>query len=118
MRRKTYSSPKDYPIEKLTWLAGVLEGHGSYFQPPYKYPNNVPKIVIILTDREVIDEVAEMFGVSVYTLPRQPDWRKDRYRVMFSGEAAVEWMNALYPHLKSRKRYQIDKALQKLEAYS
>lgn len=106
---------------EVAWLAGLLEGEGSFWMitsrdggqygghKRYRYP----KIVVNMTDRDVIDRVSAMFGNSTYKMPparNYPD-RKQQWRAQISGVGAAEWMRRLYPWLGERRRAKIDEVL-------
>ena len=51
----------------LYWLAGLLEGEGSFMRGPPSRPN-MPAIAIQMTDEDVIQRVAQLWAVC-YTAP-------------------------------------------------
>lgn len=101
---------------EIAWLAGLLEGEGSFMMcnnrgggKTYRYP----KIVVGMTDRDIIERVAAIFGTSVYNLPdyTYPQYQKPRkpaYRAAVQGTKAAELMKALYPWLGARRRAKVD----------
>ncbi|MFC9963614.1 hypothetical protein ACFVH4_05135 [Nocardia ignorata] len=103
------------PTEAETaWLAGLLEGEGSFAMikchvggKVYRYP----KIVVNMTDRDIISRVADLFGGSVYDMPRYIEGRKAQYRAQITGSGAARWMQDLYPWLGERRRTRIDAVL-------
>lgn len=106
----------DVSETEIAWLAGLLEGEGSFGMitshvagKAYRYP----KIVVNMTDRDVIARVAANFGNSVYVMPRPKNrpTHKQQWRAQVSGSAAAEWMRRLYPWLGSRRRARIDEVL-------
>ena len=116
----TPSKPPAASDTEVAWLAGLLEGEGSFLMARcragdewdkqrdhgYRYP----KIVVGMTDEDVINRVAAMFGTSVYKLPRQPQ-RKQAWRSQIMGAQAAIWMKLLYPWLGERRRAKIDEIL-------
>lgn len=104
---------------EIAWLAGLLEGEGSFAMirscvggKVYRYP----KIVVNMTDRDVIERVADLFGGSVYDIPRYIEGRKLQYRAQITGSGAAQWMNDLYPWLGDRRRERIDAVLAEYRA--
>ncbi len=100
--------------EETAWLAGLLEGEGSFFSlrssvggKVYRYP----VITVAMTDRDVITRVAELFGNGVYHMPSKNPNRLDQFRAQISGEGAVEWMKALRPWMGARRGAKIDELL-------
>jgi hypothetical protein len=101
---------------ELAWLAGLLEGEGSFWMltshvggKRYRYP----KIVVSMTDRDIIERVAHLFGRSVYDVPpsRGHPNRLPAFRAQISGAAAAQWMRDLYPWLGRRRQGKIDEVL-------
>jgi len=97
----------------IAWLAGILEGEGSFWMSTNHVGGKVyryPKVVVGMTDRDIIERVAGLIGGSVYDMPRQPG-RKAAFRAQVSGVKAAEWMRRLYPWLGERRRAKIDEIL-------
>lgn len=95
----------------LYWLAGLLEGEGSFVAGPPSSPN-CPRIQLPMTDRDVVEHAARLLD--------RPVWRSDRgqefgYKPVFltalKGAAAVQLMKALRPAMGQRRQAQIDHAL-------
>ena len=97
---------------QLAWLAGLLEGEGSFLKPPPSLPRT-PIVVCRMTDRDVVERVATMFGTSVQA------FEKGRYRREFAaiakGSRAAALMGDLRPMMGARRTRAIDAAL---EGYS
>ncbi len=67
---------------ELYWLAGLLEGEGSFLNAPPSAPNK-PRISIQMTDLEVIQKVARLLQVNYIAADRRkPDIWKTGYRVI------------------------------------
>jgi len=92
------------------WLAGLLEGEGSFMAGPPSAPNQ-PRITVAMTDEDIIARVAEMLGVSVIPIKAGNPQHKQVFAARKVGAGAVEWMCTLRPHMGIRRRAQIDKAL-------
>ena len=54
--------------QSLYWLAGLLEGEGSFLKPPPSKPTRVI-LSVEMTDRDLLERVAAMLAVSVYVVP-------------------------------------------------
>jgi hypothetical protein len=94
----------------LYWLAGLLEGEGSFMKPTPSLPNR-PVISVQMTDEDVISRVANILGCSYYHVPsKNPKW-KDTFCIRVRGKKAVSWMNELRPLMGNRRQQQIDVAL-------
>ena len=104
----------ELPERDLYWIAGLLEGEGS-FQPPRPSSPNRPEITINMTDLDVMERFAKLVGenyihMGTKNVRRNPAWKPD-YRVHIRGEKAVQLMRLLRPLMGSRRQAQIDKAL-------
>jgi hypothetical protein len=98
------------PDHELHWLAGLLEGEGSFMAGPPSTPRT-PVIAVHMTDEDVVARVGEIFECAVHVVrPRNPRWRTT-YVVRARGAKAVAWMTRLRPLMGERRREQIDRAL-------
>jgi hypothetical protein len=96
--------------EDLHWLAGLLEGEGSFFPGAPSSPH-LPVIQITMADEDVIKRVAQMFQRSMYTVPPRREGWLTTYGVRVKGSGAVVWMRKLRPLLGLRRRAQVDRAI-------
>jgi hypothetical protein len=93
------------------WLAGLLEGEGSFMPGPPSDPNR-PRISVQMTDKDVIEEVAELFDLEyIQESNRGPENWKTSYRVQLRGSKAVKIMDQLKPLMGERRQDQIEEAL-------
>jgi hypothetical protein len=99
----------------IAWIAGLLEGEGSFMKPAKNDPYGMPRIQIQMTDHDVIEKIAKMFGVVAYKVknPRyeQNGW-KTPYMAFIRGSRAAEMMNIVKPYMGTRRLSQIDSALE------
>lgn len=95
----------------LYWLAGLLEGEGSFLAGPPSSPNKT-RISVSMCDLDVIERVADLFGVSyIYTRTDDRPNHSDTYQVAVSGSNARSLMSTLRPLMGERRQGQIDAAL-------
>lgn len=101
----------DMEITTLHWLAGLLEGEGSFIEQTDKYP---ARIALQMTDKDVIDRVGKLFNVSVSRSHsekfKQNGW-KPTYAVHLRGSRAIEWMKLLQPLMGDRRKEKIDRVI-------
>ena len=109
----------------LAWLAGILEGEGSFqimkARPIVRrrafgaerttFSSPLPKIILRMTDRDVVARVSELFGVGTVTVSGRTQTRKTVYHCAVAGANAAGWMMTLYLRLGQRRRSQIRRAL-------
>lgn len=97
----------------LLWLAGLLEGEGSFMRGSPSSQNQ-PRISIQMTDEDVIARVATLWGTSYLRSTRNhqqnPKW-KVCFQAAIRGANAVALMNRLRPFMGQRRQTQIDAAL-------
>jgi len=93
------------------WLAGLLEGEGSFMSGPPSRPN-CPIIACEMSDKDVIDRVADLFGVTyIYeNVPDEETW-SSTYKVNVKGTSAMKLMKELKPLMSERRQNQIQRAL-------
>jgi hypothetical protein len=95
---------------ELHWLAGLLEGEGSFMPGP---PSNsrMPIIAVAMNDADVMSRIGRIFGRKVQLVrPRSPRWQQSYY-LRVQGAKAVAWMTLLRPLMGERRQAQIDRAL-------
>ena len=69
------------------WLAGLLEGEGSFMKGPYSSPN-LPIVKVEMCDEDVIRRAAGLLGASVSIIDRQPERGHKRvFRAQIQGLA-------------------------------
>src|SRR3990172_3611747 len=107
--------------EDLIWLAGFLEGEGSFCitrstTPPRKFPHSDRKyrdyvnyvLHVCSTDEDVIARAAKILGAKYIKNPTKTKGQKDFFRCHISGPYAISWMIQLRSHMGNRRRAQID----------
>jgi hypothetical protein len=100
------------PIEMpdLYWLAGLLEGEGTFVAGPPSAPRS-PAVQVMMVDRDVVDRVAALFECAVTLVRARRDGWRTAYSARVRGPRAVEWMGRLRPLMGSRRQGQIDRAM-------
>jgi hypothetical protein len=95
---------------ELHWLAGLLEGEGSFMVGPPSNPR-MPLIAVHMTDEDVMARVGRIFERKLHVVrPRNPRWRTS-YLIRVQGGNAVRWMRLLRPLMGARRQGQIDRVL-------
>lgn len=118
-----YSSTWDKMNElELYWLAGMIEGEGSFIAAPPSAPNQ-PRISFSTTDKDIAEKVASLFGVKYIRSwkPKKGQRGYGKYKeslgVCVKGRPAVILMNKLKPLMGERRRKQIEKALSSYDPF-
>ncbi|TMC75701.1 MAG: hypothetical protein E6J09_11995 [Chloroflexi bacterium] len=96
----------------LFWLAGILEGEGSFLAGPPSSPN-CPAIRLPMTDVDVVERVAAIFERAVIATRARKAHHKRAYVTTIKGAGAARMMIALVPLLSQRRIRQIERALRR-----
>jgi hypothetical protein len=104
-------------IREVVWLAGLLEGEGSFgLRKTGKY--QTLNIQLGMTDLDVVEKAAKILGTEVrgpygpYGTNKLP-W----YSVSVNGWRAVSWMMTLWSLMGSRRKKKIEALLTKWRSY-
>jgi hypothetical protein len=97
----------------LYWLAGFLEGEGSFRNKNKKRNHPLPTIMACNTDEDVIVHASNLMEVNHYRLERHHGGlgKKPIYRLEVYGPKAHAFMLMLKPLMGSRRQAQINAAL-------
>ena len=98
-------------IADLYWLAGLLEGEGSFQAPTERC--HYPTIALAMTDEDVVARACKMMGEQKY---HRSERGKDRgwkpcFTFRIRGMPAIIWMKKLKPMMGERRQSQIDTAI-------
>lgn len=89
----------------LAWLAGLLEGEGSFSLGKAGRSRFLsPRIDLGMTDEDVVARAAKLMGISNYhqVRGRKNGW-KPFYRLVFAGERCARLMRLLLPYMGNRR---------------
>ncbi|MFN8372332.1 MAG: hypothetical protein U0694_05570 [Anaerolineae bacterium] len=110
-------TPAEVDYHSIHWLAGLLEGEGSFLAPPPSSPNT-PAITISMTDEDIIRRVSAIFGTKHHQVSARREGAKTPYTAHLRGKPAIDLMRLLYPLLGKRRQTQIDRVLQHYNPYN
>lgn len=102
--------------KELYWLAGLLEGEGSFQAPAPSDPNR-PLIQLWMTDEDIVKRVSEMWGIKYHHYDRDRENVKRAYSLVMRGSRAVALMEKLKPLMGKRRQEQIQKAINSYEPH-
>ncbi|UDL14635.1 LAGLIDADG endonuclease [Arthrobacter phage KeAlii] len=92
--------------DDLLWLAGLLEGEGTFDAHRGKYP----RIRLAMTDRDIVGRAASLMDakirLSLHTAPAKPTWHTE-----ISGQRAAEIMSQILPFMGTRRSGKIAEVL-------
>lgn len=101
-------------LTQIGWLAGLLEGEGSFVWHKTIRDKGRPRIQISMCDKDIIARVANYFNATLsgpygpYKTQKQPYWYTH-----CSGKRAIEWMMTIFPLMGERRKIQITPLIQK-----
>lgn len=102
--------PDGVATHELHWLAGLLEGEGSFLTGQPSAPR-YPVLALQMTDQDVVGRVAAMFDRKLGRWQSRHAREQPVFLVRITGAKAVAWMTALHPLMGERRRLQIDRAV-------
>lgn len=107
--------------DDIVWLAGYLEGEGSFcFFNRSGDNSHLKKFVISVssTDKDIIERVGKLFNCYVNTgLYHQKMGYKTTYKSGITGKKAIGWMMTLYSLMGERRKLQIKKTILEWRGY-
>ena len=98
---------------QLHWLAGILEGEGSFQLARTARKRGkilIPRIELGMTDKDIVQQAAALMRVKVHRVERNPP-RKSYFRFLMWGHHAAGWMMTLYLLMGTRRRAKIREVL-------
>lgn len=97
------------------WLAGLLEGEGSFLKAPPSRRSGV-QVSVEMTDEDVVRRAADLLGSSVVACKARRAWWKPSWRTCVRGHRAILLMKTLRPLMGQRRQGQIDSAIASYDA--
>jgi hypothetical protein len=93
---------------EVAWLAGFLEGEGSFYMKRQRSDYLMPMVKVGGTDLDTIQYAAQLLGNPAvqFERRRQAHW-KDQWKVYKHGQPAVEVMKQILPWMGSRRSEKI-----------
>lgn len=89
-------------IMEIAWLAGILEGEGTFAFL------HTPRISIGMTDLDIIEKVRKIWKTdNKITKDLLRNTNKERYTIRICGDLAIQWMLTLYSLMGLRRKVKI-----------
>lgn len=95
---------------QFVWLAGLLEGEGS-FSVRKDGLRSTAKVCVNMTDKDVIEHVASLVVSRIQTSRLHKVGLKPQYIAQISGGSAVSFLQILAPLMGQRRQQQIARAI-------
>ena len=93
---------------QLNWVAGFLEGEGSF---TCLGNGTVPSVHAQQVQKEPLERLQQLFGGSIYFYPSRKENASDSWRWAVNGQGAVGIMMTLYSLMSPKRKEQIRKVL-------
>ena len=87
---------------EIAWLAGIIEGEGCLSS------RRTPTVTVVMTDFDVVEKIANLFGKHVHSAPGAKAHHKEIYRASVYGDEAIKIMEAILPHMGDRRSSKIN----------
>lgn len=97
-------------IETRAWLAGLLEGEGSFCKPSPS-SKGASCISLQMTDEDIVSRVSDIFGVKYHKVKKTKTHFKQSFIVTKRGFGAIQLMKMLKPLMGLRRQQQIEEAI-------
>ncbi len=92
------------------WLVGILEGEATFVAASPSAPGR-PLVRLVMTDRDIVERVAAIFGRAVVPLSPRRENYKIAYATVIKGAGAVAVMGLVRPHMGPTRTAQIARAM-------
>lgn len=94
--------------KNVIWLAGILEGEGSFcYQSTNKKSRPLPWISIAMSDEDVIAKVSKIWNKKYSGYQPKNMKQKMMYQTAVRGNLAASWMMILYQFMGNRRSQKI-----------
>jgi len=101
------------PAKDLLWLAGILEGEGTFALIHHERNVGTPRVQMRSADRDVIERVVKIVGQGKVGGPYRKTGAAPHHAPMWgwiaSSKESLKLMSVLFPHMCLRRREQISK---------
>ena len=97
-------------MKDIYWLAGYLEGEGSFTINRRTNTNKTFRLVVNSTDKDVIAKVGNLIGSRIHRHNGKNWYRignKQPFSVCVVNRKAIGWMMTLYPLMGERRKARI-----------
>lgn len=101
----------EFDLQTGHWLAGLLEGEATFLKGPPSSPA-YPIVRLLMTDADVVERVAAIFGRRTNVHPPRQSHHKMAYSATIKGGKAVSLMQQIRPLMGARRQAAIDVAIQ------
>lgn len=106
-------------VADIHWVAGFLEGEGSFALNKRRGKSSTPLVKATQTDMECLLRLQALFGGSVCSDDRTKPGRdkdgytrKPQYEWRIGGTRAIVLMQRLLPYMSTRRQEQIERVLE------
>ena len=101
--------------EKIIWLAGLLEGEGSF---GWRDKANSAWLHLGMTDLDVVRDAANIMNCYIGIITLKTKGSKTAYQISLHGLKAIIIMRKILPYMKERRSAKINEVILKYELFS
>lgn len=114
-----YQYAVDLNLSDAMWLAGLLEGEGSFGCDAFRKQNRRPRprLALGMTDEDIMRRAAGLLDSRLYGPYNKGIGKKLVWCVNMTGLKAAEYMRVLRPYMGSRRGARIEEVLRGWDAY-
>lgn len=101
-------------VKELYWLAGMLEGEGSFYIYTKKNqlkPKSYPELTFQSTDHDVTFRVASIMNARISRVVPYNSSKLRSFKVRLCADKAAQWMMTLYTLMGTRRKAKIKEVL-------
>ena len=101
-------------VKDICWLAGLLEGEGSFYtytKKQLKNPTTYPELSVQSNDEDVILRASLLIGSRVSDVVPYNYSKLKSYKVRACSTKAIQWMMTIYPLMGIRRKAKIKEVI-------
>jgi hypothetical protein len=102
---------KDMTDTEVAWLAGLLEGEGTFFLHNVRLHYCYPAMHIAMIDYDIIERVSLILGRKIQIPKKRQPHHKQQYKIAIAGVDAEKLMRIIRPYMGKRRGTKIDNLL-------
>ena len=105
---------KTFSEKDLYYIAGLLEGEGS-FTSTHSNTARYISIKIKMTDKDIIDWVADMWETTVYMQEYDNHWKTSYTTQLRRKAECIEFLKLIHPLMGTRRSQRIQEILEEFD---
>ena len=103
---------KDFTTEELYYIAGLLEGEGSFTSGANQHGTKYIDIKLKMTDHDIVEWVADKWECSIFTEHFENHWKTAYQTQLRRKKECIEFLKLIYPLMGKRRKEKIESILE------